>query len=73
MYTEQVIHLEDIFIGVLVNKLNIQPINNRKFFNLLFNGDKKLCDYMHTLLLHPVKTSELLSMHLHADLARSVC
>ena len=73
MYTEQVIHLEDIFIGVLVNKLNIQPIDNRKGFNLLFTGNKRLCDYIHTLLLHPVSTSALLSMHLQADLARRVC
>jgi beta-1,3-galactosyltransferase 1 len=73
MYTERVIHLEDIFIGVLVNKLNIQPIDNRKRFNLLFTGNKRLCDYLHTLLQHPVRTSELLSMHLQANLAWRVC
>ena len=74
MYTQRVIHLEDIFIGVLVNKVNIEPTDNRKGFNLLFSGDiNQLCDYRHTLLLHPVKTSELLSMHLQADLATRVC
>ena len=73
MYTERVIHLEDIFIGVLVNKLNIQPIDSRKRFNLLFSGNRKLCDYVDILLQHPVRTSELLSMHLQANLARKVC
>ena len=73
MYTQRVIHLEDIFIGVLINKFNIQPNDYRKGFNLLFSGNNKLCDYLHILLLHPVKTSELLSMHLQANLARKVC
>ena len=73
MYTERVIHLEDIFIGVLINKFNIQPINFKRAFNLLFSGNIKLCDYIHLLLLHPVKSSELLSMHLQADLARKQC
>ena len=73
MYTQRVIHLEDIFIGVLINKFNVQPIDNRKGFNLLFSGNHKLCDYLHILLLHPVKASELLGMHLQANLARKLC
>lgn len=73
MYFENLIHLEDIFIGILVNKLNVQPIDFRKGFNLLFSGNVTLCDYTHLLLLHPVKASAQISMHLQANLARKIC
>ena len=73
MYMEHTFPLEDIFVGVAINKINVQPLDNRKLFNMLFSGMKDLCDYLNIILLHPINNKELLSMHLLADLAQRVC
>ena len=72
-YTEHLLPLEDIVVGLAINKLNIQPVDNRKLFNLLYSGVSDLCDFKNILLLHPVNVRELLSMHLKADLAQKMC
>ena len=38
MYMEHTFPLEDIFVGVAINKINVQPLDNRKLFNMLFSG-----------------------------------
>lgn len=73
LYTQHVFPLEDIFVGVAINQVNIQPIDNRKSFNLLFSGVNNLCDYFNIILLHPVHPREFLNMRLQAELAQRVC
>ena len=57
--------LEDVFVGMLVHKLKIMPVDHRRLFQYPvrnFSGD--LCDYKDVFLVHKVSVIKMLKLHL---------
>ena len=62
--TQPLFPLEDVYVGLMVKKFNIKPVDNRYYFQININYSGDISNRKHMFLSHSATAIETLQLHL---------
>jgi hypothetical protein len=62
--TQPFLKLEDVYVGLIVKKLNIVPVDRKQYWQINFDYSRDLCEHKNLLLMVPAQPKQIIELHL---------